>query len=726
MNHSGSEVVLTTNYRSTNQIIEFLNHIRPYSYLPPMTGIGRDGDKPTIIVDNIENILNNILMEIKKGDYNLEDIAIIGPVKKANYKNNFYVNIGLQLIANFLSKNKIKYNQHYKLDDVIDTMEYNKVKGCVNLITSHGSKGLEFKKTLVINYHHSTFGIIPTEEDYKRFRYLWYVSLSRATDKLIVYVDSNKNIFPDIINVPNNLYNLYGVMDFYTGDYNKDFKPQYYEVTKILNDNNYFNDNTFYEFENSNSYQVVTEKLYDVNYCDIYEHQLFSSLYGKYIEELFTFYYYKNSNNIEKYITSKKNKIDNTIVVKKEDFHIYSKLEKKGIIIGDTIYNVSNLLECRDKLSSIEYSFIEECYKKTMKDSVTVIKESSLYYLDSKYILNLYDNLLISSDVEKTLFDIILYFYQIEVEALYMMEKDFTLHLLSIEKYFPLLNKLAQDNIKNDFEFQYYTSHNHYNLIGIADIVSDIVIELKFVKSIDIKHIIQTLLYTNNIKTFFPKKQTSFQIWNLYDGTINTITFNNISAWNLNLFIVKTLGITMHNNIFIFDLETNTTVEHLMLTTNMEIIERYVHEYNFGSCVSKGLIKPTSILKPSITTITGITEQMLVKADKDITIFKKELDTIMTWCYKPIFIAHNGKRFDFKILFEQNLLQQNKVRLIDTCYDLRLFIPELKSMNLGNIYKHVMNKEIKNAHRAKADTKMIVEVINKLNITPNMLITMCQ
>jgi DNA polymerase III alpha subunit (gram-positive type) len=163
-----------------------------------------------------------------------------------------------------------------------------------------------------------------------------------------------------------------------------------------------------------------------------------------------------------------------------------------------------------------------------------------------------------------------------------------------------------------------------------------------------------------------------------------------------------------------------------MLTTNMEIIERYVHEYNFGSCVSKGLIKPTSILKPSITTITGITEQMLVKADKDITIFKKELDTIMTWCYKPIFIAHNGKRFDFKILFEQNLLQQNKVRLIDTCYDLRLFIPELKSMKLGDVYKYVMNKEMKNAHRAKADTKMIVEVINKLNITPNMLITMCQ
>jgi ATP-dependent exoDNAse (exonuclease V) beta subunit len=41
------------------------------------------------------------------------------------------------------------------------------VKDHINLITIHGSKGLEFQQVFLVNFHTNTFGISPTEEKYK-------------------------------------------------------------------------------------------------------------------------------------------------------------------------------------------------------------------------------------------------------------------------------------------------------------------------------------------------------------------------------------------------------------------------------------------------------------------------------------------------------------------------------------------------------------------------------
>ena len=720
LNHPGPSISLTKNYRSTNQIIAFLNKLRPWNTLPSMESANNiNGPKPSIYVESIDNILANMLVELKT--HELSDIAIIGPVKKANFKGNFYTNIGLQLIANFLEKNNIKYIQHYKLDDIIDTSQYEMKKDHVNLITAHGSKGLEFKKTLVINFHQSTFGIKPTKEDYNHFKYLWYVSLSRAKEELVIYVDNNKKIFSEIIKVDKDLYNLTGTLD-YQDSYQDEIKPDKYEVTKIINDNKYFNENILYEFEKEFTYQVEKEKLFDCLNSDLEEHSLFSSLYGKFMEELLTVYYHYN--DIDKYIISKKEKLNNTIIITTDNFNIYSRLQSKGFIIDFVLYDINKILDNKDCVDSDEYYFIKECYDKVKQNTIRMFKESNLYYYDNKYISDLYDDLL-SKDIPKTVFNIILYWYQIENEAMYLMKKDFTPHLLSLEKYFDLLNKLSK-NMSPNLLFQQLTTHNHYNLVGIIDIIdNNKIIELKFVKSVDIKHIIQTLLYSNNYNNFFVKQQTSFEIWNLYDGTKYIVTFDKLTSWKLNCFICKILNITMYNNVFIFDLETNMIDENNFLAIdNMEIIERYVYEYNFKCEVSNGLIKPTTILKQSIIDITHITNDMLDFADKDITKFKMELELIMKYCYKPIFIAHNGKQFDFKILFSQNLLDKKRIRMIDTRYDLRLIKPELTSGKLSDMYLQICNKVIKNAHRAKADTKMIVAIINKLKITTDMLICM--
>ena len=285
MNHEKDNIFnLIHNYRSTNQIIQFCNHIRPYNYLPQMiSGKNTNNSKPLIYCNTIENILEHIKNELINNEYELHDIAIIGPVKLSRPIDNIYLSIGLQLICNYLEKEKIQFVKHFKDPE---NKEFNSKddfiikKNHVNILTSHGSKGLEFKKTLVINYHFNTHSIKPTEEDYIKFKYLWYVSLSRAIDKLIIYVDSTKNIFPEIFNVPEELYITNTQIKFFKSKFENEKKPNMFSITKIINDNKYFNENTFYEFNNLFKYTIQKEQLFDIDNYDIFEYDKYSCLYS--------------------------------------------------------------------------------------------------------------------------------------------------------------------------------------------------------------------------------------------------------------------------------------------------------------------------------------------------------------------------------------------------------------------------------------------------------------
>ena len=133
------------------------------------------------------------------------------------------------------------------------------------------------------------------------------------------------------------------------------------------------------------------------------------------------------------------------------------------------------------------------------------------------------------------------------------------------------------------------------------------IIELKFSKNIDIKYILQTILYNNNY--YFENKM---EIINLMTGIKYTYTFINNELLKFNYFLCDVIQKKMQNNIIILDIETNTINETIDFTLpqNVEIIERYFYEYNFNTVLSEGLIKN----KHKLTTshITGITDEDLI------------------------------------------------------------------------------------------------------------------
>ena len=79
-------------------------------------------------------------------------------------------------------------------------------------------------------------------------------------------------------------------------------------------------------------------------------------------------------------------------------------------------------------------------------------------------------------------------------------------------------------------EFGVMTQHPNIPVIGIIDILEDKekILDIKFTNSLDLKHIIQVLLYYNNL---FPdwSKEKELYILNLKQGIKYKI---NISPWS--------------------------------------------------------------------------------------------------------------------------------------------------------------------------------------------------
>jgi len=377
----------------------------------------------------------------------------------------------------------------------------------------------------------------------------------------------------------------------------------------------------------------------------------------------------------------------------------------------------------KNKLNKKEVEFYNYIKSKIRnKNYIQIIITIDLCEYDSEYYSSLYTSLKSSENKENIIFNIVLYKYQIDNECKRFLKNDWSNHLSSINHYYIHINNITIN--KPLYEFDVETRNNHLNIHGIIDVFDNQnknIIELKFAKNIDVKYILQLMLYNNNY--YF---QNKMEIINLMTGIKYTYIFNNNEILNFNYYLCDVIKNKMKNNIIILDIETNTINETLDFTLpqNVEIIERYFYEYNFNTILSEGLIKN----KHKLTTshITGITDDDLKNnGDCDYAIIKNDVSKFMNYMEKPFLIAHNGERFDFPILEYYNIIDYYNIKIIDTLYKLRLFIKdEIKSNKLINLHKIICNKDEIQQHRAKADVILIIDIFKKLNLTINNIISM--
>jgi hypothetical protein len=762
LEYLGKTFYLKENNRSTPEITNFINYFKPWVDLTPnMISIRKSiNKKPIIFSGSHDEILKNILNEIKndiKNGISLSDIAVVGPVKKSDgKKDGIYLKFGLQAIVNILKKNKIKFIKHYNdttEQEIIDYPQKNGFKNKnknknnnnyndkenenengINIYTIHGSKGLEFKKVYVLNFHTMTFGANPTLIEYNEFKYLWYVALSRAKDEMIIYVDSDKSIWHEITKCPKDLYICKGKPIIIKDPKFQNPRESPELINEILYNKKYFTESNLLEIYEKINFSSYLEPIYNVteqdkkNIDQNYEFQKYSVLFKEYLKIILEYFYEIFNLKKHRYINYIETFCNNLILIDDKFSNVLKNfIDKLGLIALDTI-KLSHMICSKNLFDKFEIKLYRHILKK-LKNKIQNNKicdiifslaiESNDIFLDSDVILQICKNIRQNSNSMWNLFLICLFEYQYLHESKYLwFNKDnFKNHLKILENYIKKIKYLAM-KMNNNFDFCKSFKYFNINLFGKIDCIkNDTIIDIRFTNNIDITHKIQAFLYYNGI---FPnwKTEKKIEIWNLKTGQIHIITFNpNINSYQMMLYLAKITNKILRNMIFVYDLETTG-----LDINSCHIIERYIYELNTHSQVSSGVIKPNAIVPKIIHNLTGITKKEIQKGE-NLNIFKKEMNILKQFCSKPIFIAHNGNVFDSKIMMRLNLIDNNCIIL-----DSRVIFRQLSKENIGNknlseIYETIIGVPYNGlAHRAKADVCMMLEIFEKLNLTSEKII----
>ncbi len=731
MEHSKNKFYLIQNYRSTPEIVNLVNELKPWKNIIPdiISTKESNGKKPIVYSSNLKNIINHmteLLEKWKNEGIDMKDVAIIGPVKKSK-ENSFgnFNNIGLQYFVNYFDDNKIPYVKHYTETtsdcEIVNTKAF-PIENHINLYTIHGSKGLEFKKVFLLNFHTNTYGRNPTFKDYNNFRYLWYVGLSRACDEMIIYCDYNKNVWWELSKCKNNNYKFMGKQIKFIEPIFEKVNKRPSSITELLKTKEIFTEEIIMELKEYLNFEIIEEEIYNNENINIIDFEEYSSLYGKYIEQIFEYLYCKKRNKV--YLLTKLTKqfISNRISLsKKFQAFLQGFLNK----IGKTQINLLELEyinEIKNSFTDIEKDMYEEIILKTKEKNIetfSIYIPNELVYDNPEEILKIANKLENNNDANYNLFLLNLYFYQIEHEAKYLWKKK-----EEIFEKFKSTNKII-DNISNyvdslnetDFEFQIPITSKYLEdfsgVIDVYDYQNKNIIEIKFTKNTTLLHYLQLFIY-NFIKNNSINKLEKMTILNFYEGKKINLKINSdkIDSFQLLLKFSKILNTKIRNLVILYDLETTGLIEE---DKYPEIIDRYFYEINLDSVIDSGLVIPNKPISNEIYEITKIDNDILQKEGVKYEIFFKNFIELNNMFEYPTYIAHNGNRFDHKILAYYNLINYSRVKLLDS-RQIIINFAKIKG-KLGEMYTQITGKEVINAHRAEYDVKMVLEIIKKINIS---------
>lgn len=734
---------LKKNNRSSPEITNFINFFRPWNYkLPQMeSSLKPTKIKPIIFSGTQDEICNRICQEILKSKIPREKIAIIGPVKKSNTKEDgASVKFGLQKITNLLSKKNIKHVKHYNewTEDIVN-LECPQKKDYVNVYTIHGSKGLEFDKVIVVNFHFKTFGKIPSIEEYNQFKYLWYVALSRAKTELFICCDNDKLCWNELLQCPQQFYDT-------SGDDLILKEPKFgsknicaMNISEIVMDKKLFTEDILLNFYKEINFTESVDYLYDTNLLvnDLVDKN--QGLSTHFLKAIFE-YYYGLFHGLEiKFIKEIKNFLSNVIYVNKKYSRVFSSFRNKcGLDLMSTT-NLEHLKEIKSRFNKEEiklFWYVSKKVGKRNKNSFSLVFACDDVYMNSKTIKKLCDKVYDTDSYKTrhwTIFKLCLFKYQYENEAKYMWtNKDKFKEIPTILQHH--INKIIKLSsvLKHGYTFRTKCVHPNLKSNGIIDLITNTghVTLIKFSSEnkvgIDLTDKIKLFLYYHsyynkwNLSTNDSQSDMTVEIWNFKTGKRHSYKFDPFkSNLVISTDIANVCKVKLENMMFVYDLETTGLKTH-----KCEIIERYVHEMTHDVHFSSGVIKAKLKVPQLVINLTGIT-QIEVDNGENLSVFAKEMTNILNICYKPTFIAHNGNAFDHQIMRYQNLLNNNCNFLDSKSIIGQLSAQKTGGETLGKAYELVIGYKFKgNAHRARADVMMLLEIFKKLNVSEKDLLRM--
>jgi hypothetical protein len=728
LNHSGFTHHLIQNYRSTPSIINLINYFRPWTQLTPRMVAGKEytveeNIKPIFFTGSIEEILKNIVDEIRKSPYPRENIAIIGPVKKSKPILDTYKNIGLSLVVNKLKEEKISFKKHYEDSIVENHFEESlssREEGYINLYTVHGAKGLEFDQVFLINFHTTTFGILPTEEKYREYKYLWYVGLSRAKKNLRVYVDEKKIPWYDLKICPTNYFKTENKKLHFPRkiEFREEVEPNFFELASLMKNKQYIDDEVFYQFEKLLSFKIKKEPLFELEESTTYIHKYkeYQPLYTLFLNQLFIYFYELKHNRISFFIQNYQKMIENTIVIPKQFTKGYKELKvripniDKNLLLFGELYELKNSFKWNEEqLLNYLYGIFEGDMKKEffMFLENDVFKYPKKELEDAVLFLHIYKNYPQEERDEykktliKYLFQLSLFIFQSEYELGTLWVKDFKEELDSLSDHIDKIIDLSQ---KDTEEYQFNVGVEHPKLPIIGEVMmkkENRIVDLKFSKTIQKKHIYELIILSHILDLKW--KNPEIEIWNFYQGEKVKVVmdFSSVNLFLLLQVLSNSIKKKLKNMIFILDIEIVGEGEEI------DMIQIHMEEMTTGIVVSTGYVFPEKM----DNLYKYYNSHKVLSNCKNIDQIRDELEYILEICDIPIIMSHNVYTIDQKI-FEKNHIFKDfsKIKWIDTRQLLKFYMnEELAKEEIFHIYDEYYEEEID-----ETDNKNQVYMLKKI------------
>ncbi len=712
LQHPGAKFELMNNYRSSTQIVDFINDLRPnYSEEQMICASNQEGPKPILFNGDIKSIERFILETVHNDNIDLSEIAFIGPSKLSK---EVYAAIGLSFVAHVLHDAGVPFVQHYNDGKEKFTKKFVLEKGKANLFTCHGSKGLEFHTVIVINYHLNTFGRKPTENEYYDHRYLWYVAFSRAKHNLFIIKADNKMINPQIRTVCESKYITQGSLFHIPQQTNFAIarEDEIFHITQVIDDMKIFNDEALLEFQESCFYFEETEILNSIDMGPTIDQQ-YAAMCGIAVEMMFRYIIEKNSNFLRNFYER--------IIF--DDGDIIGLLKKISEIVsprGEVLYELCTKyskrcpLKVKPLLNKITNRFYEIAKLQQVHPrdiSLYLYATNNAQVFDRELLLKYCADIDASnsnSEVFEYIFEIAKHLYAFSYERRLIHDIDIKSVKEDLLKFYPNIKNAAELYSMRENKFEVNLKHPLFDLIGRADVIvdDDIILELKFTNEITELHKLQCLMY------MACSGKDKGLIFNIKSMKTCKLTINLENKWKLHQYIARKLKLSMPLKTFVIDLETNSKVASdvfpIISDNSIEIIDHHIYELATNSVVSSGLVKNQWEITNSY--IHGIEDASdgISKSE-----FKKKLAS-MKDCY---LIAHNGNGFDFKVLDVLECLPDN-AKLIDSRNILRSYakLDKCPDEKLENLYRKYINPNYTQTHRAKEDVEMILALFDHFGV----------
>ena len=757
----------THNFRSTQEIIDFSEYLKPHPTTKSISAHNKKGSKVILITRPMQDMHQLMLRFINsyKQKFDISNIAIICPTRGLKTKEN----MGLAVLFNFLKANKIPFNQMYdESGQSRDNKRHvKKLDGHLNLLTYHGTKGLEFDVVFVMDCYQNLMGIKPTKEEHDRNRYLLYVATTRAISKMFICVYSNCqsgywNSWME--NIPKSLYQTDIPINIPQLTFREpDSDPPINGITELISNMTAEQLNMIDDIlkikEGDN---MFTKRIYS-SFAQI-DRGTDEILFGLFIEELFYLQYTLSRKIHPRELKLIKDIIEAKMIVVSNDSE-YKQL-KTHIVKPKLTWNIYDKMICgipehvkhlvskyyqRDRPME-DHTICTNEFIKIVDANMTDIRDTYYKYLFPENYEWDYRKIL------KDLFYLYVVIYAYDNNHYYYVENHGNQKsklLVTGCKLFDSMNKYVCNNYLNcTIQPKIPVCYHNLNIKGEIDFIEiyegdSTIVEIKCAREISIKYYIQLLLYNfcyNYKKKDLDKKDldkiycNKFKILNLLTGLEHYLILS-ISPTNMfNLLItISQIGNLKFNDLnLVFDLETTDRINKVgplkykptidrgyfykrdngyVGEVLPEIIEIAIKDYDTGMILIDTLVKPSKPIRQIISDLTGVTNEML----RDVPVLsdvRKVLRQKMKNFANYRMMAHNGCGFDNKIVLYDKLVDKEIVTFLDTMSIIPIHLKDhlkLESKALGEIYKVLFDRQFK-AHRAMSDVNALIKIMKYLKV----------